>query len=51
MFGTLVAERRNDIMIGMMIFESAFFTDPSGFRVSVIVSAPYCIKLKDIETS
>lgn len=51
MLGAYVAKWRKNIMIGMVILESAFFTYPSGFVVSFIISAPYGIKLKVIEAS
>ncbi len=51
MFGAYVAKGRNNIMIGMVILETAFFTDPFGFVISFIVSAPNRIESKVIETS
>lgn len=51
MFGAYVAKGRNNIMIGMMIFESRFLADTFGFVISFIVSAPNRIEFKVIETS
>lgn len=51
MLSASVAERRYDIMIGVMIFESAFLTDSLRLGVPLIVSAPDSIESKVIEAS
>ena len=39
-----ISEWRQDIVIGMMELETAFFTNPFRFVISFIISAPYSIK-------
>lgn len=51
MLCAFVSERRNDVMVRVVILEAAFLTDPSGFVVPLIVSAPYSIEFKVIEAS
>lgn len=46
-----VAERRQDVTVGMMVLEAAFFANTFRFIVSFIISAPHSIKSQLIETS
>ncbi len=51
MLSANVSERRNDVRIRVVIFESAFLANPFGFDVALVISAPDSIESKIIETS
>ena len=46
-----VAERRQDVRVGVMELKAAFFADTLRFVVPLIMSAPHRIKRQLIEAS